>query len=699
MSVIQKSGLSSDRAVLPATVVLTVVALVAGSALGALPSPFPWLEFLVLVGAAATLRWSGLPLPGKGFASFILMVPFFAMLHRGWAWAGLVSITGLLVGDIVIRRLPLRAAAANVGLIGFGVVVSGFLYSRLGGGVSAAALALANAVPLLTVAILLPVIPNAFFYLDIYLSRAGSLVDSRMTLRWEAVVSLFDVLLAVGFLAAVTGRHPPLLLAGLLAGLVGLTALAHFLCRRGIRADELALLQRFGAAMASDVNLERNFSTIQRLTSSLVPWDAMGFARYEPARNTFVVVVDTDPALVGSQVPAGDGLTGEAVRRGRALVSGTTARSLSRSVPKPAGSEIVVPLYQGEQLAGVWNVRHADRRVYRASDAPLLTALAPQMALAVTVHGLMLPLVESSTQTSAHVETVTATSEEIHASSEEVAAAAQRAEASAVKAAALTAQAEEAMVDLRASAHDASQAGEETYRAAQAMEQAAQSVRTATSTTAASLERIGNTVSQGSAAVDRLRAASEQVVRFAETIGGIASQTNMLALNATIEAARAGSHGAGFAVVADEVRRLAEESAKEAAAAAGTTSETRRDLDSAAGLLEQIRTELDEVAGAAKQWIAELQRIVQAAETAAHLSSRMVEFPRRNAERAAQMQTMLADVQAAARDSAEEVKVVAAAAGEQLEAIESLARGAIQLSSAAQQLTEATRFVGGRATP
>ena len=664
-------------------------------ATGEFPHPLPALELGLLVLATAATRRFGLALPGKGFASFVLGAVLFAVLYRGWGFGVLVAPLGMLGGDLPLRRLRLRTAVANAGHLTFGTAIVGFAYDRVGGYYGAAALTPHNLLPLLLLGVGLPLVVNGTFYAELALSESKAWVDFRLTARWEAIVYLLSAALALTALETATSALPGALALGFGAGLLALTMVAHWIARKGIRADELTLIEQLSRAIAADVNLERNFAAIQQLTQRLMPWDQMGFARYDATRRQFERLLDTAPDRPRASSFAADlDVPAEALRRRRPVAAARSAFS-GRGLGAAQGSEIFVPLFQGDALVGAWSVRHSDGAMYREADAEILGLIAPQLALVLAIHSVLEPLVQSSDQTSGYVEQLTATSEEIHASSEEVAAAARRAETGAVNAADRVAGAEAAMVELRATSHDAALAAEETTRATQEMGRSAQGVRAATAETAANLKRIGATVEESAAAVSRLRDAAEQVVQFAETIGAIASQTNMLALNATIEAARAGQHGAGFAVVAEEVRRLAEESAKEAQQAAKATANTRTVLDHAAQLLEKMRHEIEDVAQASTHWIAALEGIVRAAETAAHLSNRMVEFPRRNAERTAEMQVMLSEVKAAAQASAGEAKVVAAAAAEQLKAIEDLANSAVELSASAERLAAATRFLKG----
>jgi methyl-accepting chemotaxis protein len=693
-----------DRAAIVQTLVaLGAVAAIAAAAVALATgraSLGPGVEVLGLLGIGTLARRYGIGLPGHGFASYLLGVAAYAVLDRGWQLAVVVAPLALVVGDVALRRLPLRTALGGAAHVATGSALAGILYSWLGGATGAAALTTTNLGRLLSFLVVLAFLVNGTFYLELGLRRTAVRAHAGLTARWEALVCSVAAALAVGWLALTHSSLGPGVATVLGALLATAKATSLLVLRRAIRADELQLIQELSQAVTGGISLTRSFNRIQDLTRRLVPWEQMGFARYDSRSNQMETISDTTAAggarSMAQRIDAGSGPIGKAVRLGRPLVTRVErSDQVVTSSDETPGSAVLVPLYHAGQLVGLWSVRHSDPATYRESDGEVLALLAPQLALMLAVESSVQPVVGASERTTAYIKTLTATMQQIQTSSQEVTAAAQRASHGAVQATRLVGAAASESATLKQNAAEVAAAGEATRTAGAEMEQTASKVRLETQGAVRQLTDLGATADESTSEVRRLQAVAEQVERFSETIGFIANQTNLLALNATIEAARAGVHGRGFAVVADEVHKLAEQSGREARNVGKSAQDTRRALERAVHLLERMRGDLGNVVRGSSEWVQDLDRIAEAALGTARAGKRVAEVARAIADLSGRITKSLEQAKDSAVASTRETEPVAVAAGHQLKAIDNLARGASELTALAGHLAEAVRVVRG----
>jgi methyl-accepting chemotaxis protein len=642
-------------------------------------------QFILFVAAVILTRRFGIALPGKGFASFVLGVVLAAQLIHDWAFAVIVAAVGVAVGDLFVRRLRPTAALAVTAHLTFGTTITGLLYASIGGGTGAEVLKSGNLGPLIVLAVLLFVVVNGTFYLELALEGMFEWSDARLTLRWESVVYAASVAFALGWTGLAAAHMPVGSAAAIGLVLLGAFVLTYWVIATAVRADELRMVHHLAGAVAAEVSIERSFARIRELTRHLVPWTDMGFGRYDARADTMELLADTH-LDAGTTFAAAEGTTGLAIRRKRPVVAepGTTRLTDDRS-------EVVVPLFHGPELVGVWSVRHKDPGMYR----DLLNLLAPQLALSLMLSSLVRPVADSSDQTTAYMGLLMGTMGSIRETARDVASRAAKAEAGANLASQRVAQAVEELARLVHGIRDSMTAADNTRVATEAMSDRALEIREGSVGSAEQLADLSATIEQGVNDVASLRDASQEVERFAETIATIANQTNLLALNATIEAARAGVHGQGFAVVADEVRKLAEESSEAARSMSRSAQSTRRILDRAAQIMEDIGARLDELAQVSARWREDLTGITRAAEETRRAGQQIADVPRASLALADSASHALGQATEAAARSAEEAAAVARDAADQQRAAEQLERSTHELSAVANQLAESVRLIRG----
>lgn len=680
----------TDEMVRRLVLTFAVLAIAVGLGFKQFIGPFPWTVAILMMTLAAGARTFGIPLPGKGYASFVIGPAIASVFALGWPPGALVTGIGILFADITVRRLPLRNALSNAAHVATACCVGGILYVQLGGGLGPAAFAPWNLWRLGILMMVVPSMVNLTFYAQLRLSPAIAWVDAKLTARWEATVAILATVLALGALRLAFSSLTISQYVLLGVTLLGLTALVHWLIKRGASGESLELVQRLTNLIIARPEIFQALSDMQQLTRALLPWDNMGIAAYDAKRKHFVILADSDPAIVaGSRFEATEGMLGYAVEQGRAICD----LELPRGRRDMKGSEIVVPLIHGGRLVGAWSIRHGLTWMYREHDARLLEYIAPHLAFSMSLDKLVQPVLATSERTAAQVSSITASTEQLFVAAEESAESAKKLHVSVrVLADALSAGAAEAQHTEVAAAATSGE-GEATRGTGQKMVSVARGVREGTQQAMEQLTTAAAIVQEGSAEVVRLQSVSNAVQRFGQTITAIADQTSLLALNAAVEAARAGKHGRGFAVVAQEVRQLADRSTNEAEGMERAVREIQTTLERAVELMARTRTEVLSVAEASGTWVTDLDRIVEAADAVADAGGRIADAARENALRAGVMAQTMAAAKADARQATAETDSVAAASEQQVRAIEALDGAATQLSAMAEQLATAVAAV------
>jgi methyl-accepting chemotaxis protein len=201
------------------------------------------------------------------------------------------------------------------------------------------------------------------------------------------------------------------------------------------------------------------------------------------------------------------------------------------------------------------------------------------------------------------------------------------------------------------------------------------------------MQNIKTRVNLSAQKVQEMGRRSDQIGTIVETIGDIASQTNLLALNAAIEAARAGEHGKGFAVVADEVRKLAEKSAAATKEIAALIQAIQQTVGEAVKAMKESGGEVENGVTLANLSGQSLASLLEAAGQSQRSGEEIAAAARRMSAMADKLVSEMDSVSAVVEENTASTEEMAAGSDDVTQAIENIASISEENSAAVQEVS------------
>lgn len=654
-----------------------------------------WLTTGVAMVLTTMLRWKQIPLTKYSALNLTSMVAVGASLLGGVAPTALGIALGVVACDRFIMRKGLESAWINGGREALA------LFASYGFFALTATLAGAEQVRELAAEALAPVV--VFLLAQFMLSRAlqyftlivrGKLLreERSLILRYE-VIGFAISALAVGITLATVSK---LAVSGWV--LVGITqvvlgVLIKRLLEESIAVEERNVILVMEQVIASDAGLSDAITKIVALAHRLLDWRTFGIYRIRGEH--LVLIWDDTRGAIEPPEPAtapGAPIRARSLERLEPVLVPDTRRD-ARLLHEWEGvrSAVVTPLRFGDRSLGLIEVLHHKPGTYGEKDRALVARVASQLATAMHIHDLRMPLLDAVRLVSRELERLNDSARTLRSGGESVARTTADLTRALVEESEQAARSLDATDALTAAAAEVVGDGSAAAKAAVTASEIATEHR---ATIGGALERLiaaKGFVGESSDAVGALAASARRVTDIIDAIRDLADQTNLLALNAAIEAARAGEHGRGFAVVAEEVRHLAVQSAQSSDEAAEIVGTVQVQMRRAADQMSRGQALVRDVESLSSTALDALARIVEATAAGADSARRTATTSRRQRDEIAQLRDRVARIAELSTQNRDGTKAVAESATGQATALRDL-EGAVQgLRGVAATLSDLAR--------